>query len=205
LPQRELISGWAEVIKHGLILDEEFFEFLESNVNKLTKLEPELLTRAIARSAAIKAQVVSQDEKEGEGKRTILNYGHTIAHGLEAATQYKRFLHGEAVAIGMVGAAKLSQRLGLLPSVAVERQQALLQKFGLPTSLRAEAASQRRGRKRNNFKLSLAGVTKAMELDKKVRGKAIHWVLLQDIGKAVIRSDVPQRDVLGVLRELSKP
>jgi shikimate kinase / 3-dehydroquinate synthase len=204
LPRRELISGWAEVIKHGLILDEEFVQFLEGNVNRLTKLEPELLTRAIARSAAIKAQVVSQDEKEREGKRTILNYGHTIAHGLEAATQYKRFLHGEAVAIGMVGAAKLSQRLGLLPSAAVERQQALLQKFGLPTSLRAEAASQRRGRKRGNLKLSLTGVTKAMELDKKVRGKAIRWVLLQDIGKAVIRSDVPQQDVLAVLQELAE-
>jgi len=205
LPQRELTSGWAEVIKHGLILDEEFFQFLESNVNKLTKLEPELFTRAIARSAAIKAQVVSQDEKEREGKRTILNYGHTIAHGLETATQYKRFLHGETVAIGMMGAAKLSQRLGLLPSVAVERQQALLQKFGLPTSLRAEAASQRRGRQRSNLKLSLAGVTRAMELDKKVRGKAIHWVLLQDIGKVVIRSDVPQKEVLAVLQELAEP
>jgi shikimate kinase/3-dehydroquinate synthase len=196
LPQRELTSGWAEVIKHGLILDKEFFEFLEANVNRLKELEPELLTRAIARSAAIKAQVVSQDEKEREGKRTILNYGHTIAHGLEAATQYKRLLHGEAVAIGMVGAAKLSQRLGLLPSGAVERQQSLLQKFGLPTSLRT---------KQSNLKLGLAGITKAMELDKKVKGKAIRWVLLQDIGKVVIRSDVPQQDVLAVLRELAEP
>jgi 3-dehydroquinate synthase len=196
LPQRELTSGWAEVIKHGLILDKEYFEFLETNVNKLTKLEPELLTRAIVRSAAIKAQVVSQDEKERKGKRTILNYGHTIAHGLEAATQYKRFLHGEAVAIGMMGEAKLSQRLGLLPSAEVERQQAMLQKFGLSTSLRA---------KRSNLKLSLAAITKAMELDKKVKGKAIRWVLLQDIGKAVIRSDVPQGDVQAVLRELAEP
>jgi shikimate kinase/3-dehydroquinate synthase len=208
LPQRELTSGWAEVIKHGLILDKGYFEFLESNVNRLTKLEPELLTRAIARSAAIKAQVVSQDEKEREGKRTILNYGHTIAHGLEAATQYKRFLHGEAVAIGMVGAANLSQQLGLLPLDAVERQQALLRKFGLPTSLRAEATSpdlSGRGRKRSNLKLSLAGVTSAMELDKKVRGKAIRWVLLQNIGKVVIRSDVPQQDVLAVLQDLTEP
>jgi shikimate kinase/3-dehydroquinate synthase len=190
LHQRELTSGWAEVIKHGLILDEEFVQFLESNVDKLTKLEPELLTRAIARSAAIKAQVVSQDEKEKEGKRTILNYGHTIAHGLEAATQYKRFLHGEAVAIGMVGAAKLSQRLGLLPSAAVERQQALLQKFRLPTDFTG---------------LDLTGITKAMEVDKKVKEKAIRWVLLQDIGKVVIRSDVPQQGVLAVLRELAEP
>jgi len=193
LPKRELISGWAEVIKHGMILDEEFVRFLESNVNRLIKLEPELLTRAIARSAAIKAQIVSQDEKEREGKRTILNYGHTIAHGLETATKYKNFLHGEAVAIGMVGATKLSQRLGLLPSAAVERQQTLLQKFGLPTSLRA---------KRSNLKLSLAGITRAMELDKKVRGKKIRWVLLQDIGKVGIRSDVPRQDVQAILLEL---
>jgi len=196
LSQRDLTSGWAEVVKHGIILDEEFVQFLESHVSKLRKLEPELLTRAIARSAAIKAQVVSQDEKEREGKRTILNYGHTIAHGLEAATKYKRFLHGEAVAIGMMGAAKLSQRLGLLSSNAVGRQQALLRKFGLPTSLRA---------KRSNLKLSLAKMTEAMELDKKVKGKAIRWVLLQDIGKVVIRSEVPQREVLAVIRELVEP
>jgi len=205
LARRELTSGWAEVIKHGLVLDKEYFEFLESNVNKLIKLEPELLTRAIARSAAIKARVVSQDEKEREGKRTILNYGHTIGHGLEAATRYKRFLHGEAVAIGMMGAAKLSQRLGLLPSAAVKRQQALLQKFGLPTSLRAKAAGQKCGRQGSNLKVSLAGIIGAMELDKKVKGKAIRWVLLEDIGKAVIRSDVPQEDVLAVLQELMEP
>ncbi len=190
LPQRELTSGWAEVIKHGMILDEEIVQFLKSNVSMLTKLEPELLTRAIARSAAIKAQVVSQDEKEREGKRTILNYGHTIAHGLEAATQYKRFLHGEAVAIGMMGAAKLSQRLGLLPSAAVERQQALLQKFGLPTGFSG---------------LDLNEITRAMELDKKTKGEAIRWVLLRDIGKVVIRSEVPQREMLAVLQELAKP
>jgi len=190
LPQRELDSGWAEVIKHGLILDEEFVQFLENNRSGLAELEPELLTRAIARSAAIKAQVVSQDENEKEGKRTILNYGHTIAHGLEAATQYKRFLHGEAVAIGMMGAAKISERLGLLPSTMVQRQQAILREFGLPTSF---------------SDLNVTEIKRAMELDKKTKGKAIRWVLLQDIGRTVIRSDVLQQDVLFVLRELAKP
>jgi len=189
LPQRELMSGWAEVIKHGLILDEEFVRFLESNVSELTKLEPKLLTRAIAGSSAIKARVVSQDEKEREGKRVILNYGHTIAHGLEAVTQYKRFLHGEAVAIGMVGAARLSQRMGLLPSAAVERQQALLRRFGLPTGFSG---------------LDLTALTRAIELDKKTKQKAIRWVLLQDIGRALVRSDAPQQDVLSVLQELEK-
>ncbi|GAH69051.1 unnamed protein product, partial [marine sediment metagenome] len=104
LPDRELTSGWAEVIKYGLTLDKEFFEFLEANADKLIKLEPNAVTQAIVRSAAIKAQIVSEDEKE-RGRRIILNYGHTIAHGLEAASQYRRFRHGEAVAIGMMGAA----------------------------------------------------------------------------------------------------
>jgi 3-dehydroquinate synthase len=107
---------------------------------------------------------------------------------LEAAAQYKRFLHGEAVAIGMVGAAKLSQRLGLLPSATLERQQVLLQKFGLPMSFSG---------------LNLTEVTRAMELDKKTKEKAIRWVLLQDIGKVVVRSDVPQQDVLDILREMA--
>jgi 3-dehydroquinate synthase len=205
LPRRELTSGWAEVIKHGLVLDKEFFEFLERNVNGLTKLEPKLLARAIAGSAAIKAQVVSQDEKEREGTRTLLNYGHTIAHGLEAVTRYGRFLHGEAVAIGMMGAAILSQRLGILSPAALKRQQALLQKFELPTSLRTKAAGSTRIKARDALKVSLAGIAKAMELDKKVKGKAIRWVLLQDIGQAVIRSDVPQKEVLAVLRELVEP
>jgi len=220
LPQREIASGWAEVIKHGLILDQEFLLFLESNAARLKALEPEALIQAIARSAAIKAGVVSQDEREREGKRTILNYGHTIGHGLEAATEYERFLHGEAVAIGMMGAARLSRRLGLLSSEAVDRQRALLDEFGLPTSLsattmtspgsalpsslRAPSPLSLRA-KRSNLKVSIEGIMRAMELDKKKKGEAIRWVLLEDIGKAVIRADVPQEEVLGVLQELLRP
>jgi len=188
LPDRELTSGWAEVIKYGLSLDKEFFEFLEASADKLIKLEPNAVAQAIARSAAIKAQIVSEDEKE-RGRRIILNYGHTIAHGLEAASQYGRFRHGEAVAIGMMGAAKLSQRLGLLSSDVVQRQQSLSQKFGLPVSFSG---------------LNLAEVVRAIELDKKIRAKAIRWVLLTDIGQTAIRSDVPQRDVLAILQELSQ-
>jgi len=189
LSQRELTSGWAEVVKYGLILDKDFFEFLQANGDKLMKLEPDVASQAIARSAAIKAHIVSQDEKE-RGIRIILNYGHTIAHGLEAATQYKHFLHGEAVAIGMMGAAKLSQKLGLLSPEAVGRQQSLLQKFGLPVKCHYEQGE------------AICEITRAMELDKKVRAKAIRWVLLEDIGQATIRSDVSPQDVLGVLREL---
>jgi len=188
LPECELTSGWAEVVKYGLILDKDFFEFLESNVDRLTKLEQGAVNEAIIRSASLKAQVVSQDEKE-RGQRIILNYGHTIAHGLEAATRYIGFLHGEAVAIGMMGAARLSQRLGILPASVVKRQQSLLRKFGLPTGF---------------FGVNLAEIAKATEVDKKTRAKGIRWVLLEDIGKTAIRASVPQQDVLAVLEELSQ-
>jgi 3-dehydroquinate synthase len=187
LPHRELISGWAEVIKHGSILDAEFFDFLENNAPELAGLDPDTAIKAIGRSAAIKARIVSEDEKE-RGKRTLLNYGHTIAHGLEAATNYERLLHGEAVAIGMMGAAVLSHKMGLLRWEVVERQKALLERFALPTACPD---------------IDSASVLKAMELDKKVRGKAIRWVLLEDIGNAVIREDVSAEQVAEVLAELA--
>jgi len=189
LPQRELTSGWAEVIKHGLILDADFLQLLEDNAKDLIKLKRDITTKVIGRSAAIKCRVVSADEKE-IGIRTILNYGHTIAHGLETATKYERFLHGEAVAIGMMGAAELSHRLKLISGEDVERHKAILQKFGLPTDCSGVA---------------LNDVLVAMELDKKVRNKAVRWVLLKEIGQAVIRSGVPGKDVLSVLQEVIKP
>jgi shikimate kinase/3-dehydroquinate synthase len=189
LSERELNSGWVEVIKHGLILDADFLRLLEKNAKDLIKLERDITAKVISRSAAIKCRIVSEDEKE-TGIRTVLNYGHTVAHGLEAATSYGRFLHGEAVAIGMMAAARLSHRLGLLSLEAVERHRAILQKFGLATDCTGVA---------------LNDVLAAMEMDKKVRGKAIRWVLLEDIGRVVIRSDVPDKDVLAVLREAIRP
>jgi shikimate kinase/3-dehydroquinate synthase len=189
LPHRELTSGWAEVIKHGLILDADFLKLLEDNAKDLIKLKRDITVKVIARSAAIKCRVVSEDERE-TGKRTILNYGHTIAHGLEAATDYGRFLHGEAVAIGMMAVARLSHQLKLLSEKAVDRHEAILQKFGLPTDCSGVAVND---------------VLAAMELDKKVRGKAIRWVLLEDIGRVVVRSDVPTKDVLTVIRQVIRP
>jgi len=186
LPRRELVSGWAEVIKHALILDPDFLEFLEGNAGRLLNLEVEAITEAVRRSASLKAGVVSEDEKE-RGRRMILNYGHTIAHGLEAATQYQRFLHGEAVAIGMMGAAMLSQRLGLLPTEIVERQRRLIQVFGLPTTC---------------SDVDRARVLEAMELDKKVRERVVRWVLLDAMGKPILRDDVPVAHVVSVLDEL---
>jgi shikimate kinase/3-dehydroquinate synthase len=186
LPPRELVSGWAEVIKHAMILDPDLLQLLQAHSEELLHLEPELTAEAIRRSASIKAKVVSEDEREA-GLRTILNYGHTIGHGLEAATGYERLLHGEAVAVGMMGAAMISQRLGLLPQEVVEQQRAILQNFGLPTGYRD---------------IDIKSILQAMELDKKVRERAVRWVLLKDVGQAIIRADVPHEVVLSVLAEL---
>ncbi|MDD5093999.1 MAG: 3-dehydroquinate synthase [Dehalococcoidia bacterium] len=183
LPERELISGWAEVIKHGLIRDAEFFEFLEKNQKELTRLDRKATTEAIKKSAAIKAAVVSEDEKES-GIRTLLNYGHTIAHGLETASGYGQLLHGEAVAIGIMGAARIAEQVGLLGRDAVERQNNLFRGFGLPVV---------------SPDVDPQAVLKAIELDKKVQKKSVRWVLLEEIGRAIVRADVPPEVVRGVV------
>jgi 3-dehydroquinate synthetase len=134
----------------------------------------------IRRSAAIKAEVVSEDERETTGRRTLLNYGHTIGHAIEAVSGYERFRHGEADAIGMTAAAAISRRMGLLSADDEARQRALLERFGLPTS--AEGVDR-------------AAVLAATKLDKKVRGGAVRWVLLDRLGHAVLRDDVPQSAV----------
>lgn len=188
LPPRELTSGWAEVIKHGLILDPVLFNFLNVNAAGLMKLEPGMLVEAIAHSAAVKARVVTEDEKE-TGMRIILNYGHTIGHALEAATHYETFLHGEAIAIGMAGAARLAQRVKIGSGKLVKEHEAVLRKFGLPTSTKDIAE---------------ADVFAAMELDKKTQEGALRWVLLEDIGKAVVSKDVDVRDVGAALAEIMK-
>lgn len=186
LPGRELVSGWAEVIKHGLVLDPALVDFLEDNAGKLGGLDPEATAEAVRRSVAIKARIVSEDERE-QGRRILLNYGHTIGHALEAATGYARFRHGEAVAVGMMGAAMLGQAMGILPGEVVERHRRLLRAFGLPVS--APEVDQ-------------GDVLAAMALDKKVSGRAVRWVLLEGLGRPQVRDDVPARVVTGVLKKL---
>jgi 3-dehydroquinate synthase len=188
LPPRELTSGWAEVIKHALIMDEELLRLLEDNAEAAQRLDPEVAERVIARSVALKAGVVTEDEREETGRRMILNYGHTIGHGLEAAAGYAGLLHGEAVAVGMSGAACIAVRLGILAPEIAERQDALLARFGLPP--RAPGVDARK---------ALA----AMALDKKAQGGAVRWVLLEDIGRTVIRRDVPPPLVEEVLAGLT--
>ena len=186
LPRREYTSGWAEVIKHAVALDETLFAYLSRHQQAICAVEPEPVVAAIGRSAVIKAAIVSQDEREG-GQRMILNYGHTIGHGVEAATRFRRYLHGEAVAIGMHAAALLSHRMGLLPLDAVEAQRQMLEAYGLPTRAKG---------------VDLQKVRAAMLLDKKVKSARLRWVLPTDIGSAVLRSDVQTKDVEAVLEEV---
>jgi 3-dehydroquinate synthase len=188
LPPRELTAGWAEVIKHALIMDEELLRLLENNTEAALRLDPEVAERVIGRSVALKAAVVSEDEREETGRRTILNYGHTIGHGLETAAGYASLLHGEAVAVGMSGAARIAVRLGALAPAVGERQDALLARFGLPLCAPG---------------VDVQKALAAMALDKKAQGGAVRWVLLENIGRTVIRRDVPPPLVEEVLADLT--
>ncbi len=150
-------------------------------------VEPEISTQVIRRSMAIKADVVSQDERETLGIRILLNYGHTIGHALESSTAYGRFMHGEGVSVGMMGAARLAQRMGMIPQALIDRQRTLLERFNLP--VRANG-------------IPLDDVKQAMALDKKVQSGTNRWVMLEGVGKAVVRQDVPWELVEETLREL---
>ncbi len=180
LPPRHLHGGLAELVKHGFILDEELVRLLEDRAGDPTNLATEDL---IARSTAIKARVVSDDEREA-GARTLLNYGHTIGHGIEAAAGFSGYLHGEAVAIGMHAAGRIACEVGLLPVAALGRQQDLLLACGLPQ--RAEGVDRE-------------AVVGAMRSDKKVRAGAISWVLLERIGQAAVHRDIPDEAVEAAL------
>jgi len=175
LPQRELRAGLAEVIKYGLISDASFFDWIEAHVDELLAREPGALSYAIHRSCEIKAQIVSQDERE-HGERALLNLGHTFGHAIEAATGYAEWLHGEAVAVGLVLAADLSQRLGQLPESELRRLVALLRRAGLPVAAPPIGAER---------------AFDFMHIDKKVKSSRVRLVLLRGIGSAVMTGEYP--------------
>ncbi|HXF82058.1 MAG TPA: 3-dehydroquinate synthase [bacterium] len=184
LPERELRSGLAEVVKTAVIGDVELFEFLEENLPAVLRREPEALIEVIARCAAFKARVVEADEAE-RAERQILNYGHTLGHAVEAAAGFRGLTHGEAVAIGMALEARLAQRLGLASAAAVERQNALLARIGLPIKLGP---------------VSRTAVWRALALDKKSRDGVLRWPVLVGIGSVRREQEVPEallREVIG--------
>lgn len=187
LPRRELLSGWAEAIKHGLILDENLFSDFETGSESLLSLSGNIPMEVIRRSVAIKANVVSRDERETLGLRVLLNYGHSIGHAIESTTGYTQFLHGEAVSIGMMGAGLISHGMNLMSANDVTRQQNVLKGFGLPIGWP---------------ELDVDSLLEAMTMDKKTSGGTLRWVLLEKIGRASTRSDVPIDLVRGALDEL---
>ncbi len=181
LPEREYRSGLAEVVKYGVILDEDFFVFLENNIAAINLREPATLAHLIARSCELKAIVVSQDEREETGQRVVLNYGHTFCHAIETVAGYGKFLHGEAVAIGMVCASRLANNLGRISSDITLRQQKLLRALGLPTEVEG---------------LNQDELLAAMHRDKKAESGKLRFVLPSRLGHVELVDNVPQEKVL---------
>jgi len=189
LNQRELNSGWAESIKHGLILDEDLFNDMKINSSKLLSLEKSVTLDIVKRSMKVKANLVSKDEKEQLGLRIILNYGHTIGHAIESSTKYDLYLHGEAVSIGVVGAAMLSNHLGFITNKELDLQKSVLKSFDLPTSF---------------VDLDIEDVIRFMSVDKKRSSGNIRWVILESIGNASTTQNVSMDLVKTILQELKK-
>lgn len=177
LPERELRAGLAEVIKHALALDAAFVEWLEQNVEKLLARERQALSFAVKRCCELKAGIVAADERES-GVRALLNFGHTFGHAIEAAAGYGNWLHGEAIAAGMVMAAELSVRLGLLDRKSFLRVRKIIERAGLPVAGPAIAPQ---------------ALRELMAVDKKAAAGKLHFVVLEQIGRAALRGDVDER------------
>ncbi len=186
LPPREFRAGLAEVIKYGVIRDAEFFQWIEASIGAVLDLEPESLSYIIERSCRNKAEVVAEDERES-GARALLNFGHTFGHAIETGLGYGSWLHGEAVSAGMVLAASLSARLGLIGEADARRVEKLLQRAGLPTALPDALDADR--------------MLELMAVDKKVLGGRSRLVLLETIGRAVVSDDFDRQALCETLAQ----
>lgn len=185
LPEREFRAGLAEVIKYGLIVGGDFLEELKRLKHAL--LDKHVLAQLIANCCRIKAEIIQQDERESTGQRALLNLGHTFAHALEAATHYERWLHGEAVAIGLYCAARLSYNLGYLSLADVEQVDALLKLTGLPRRIPSD--------------ISLARIFELMHQDKKVQKNTLRFIVIKKLGECYVDASVSEQDVMHVLAD----
>jgi 3-dehydroquinate synthase len=185
LPKRELLAGIAEVIKYGVIQDKELFDFLEVNRDKILNLDKDALTHIIKRSCEIKAEVVSKDEREA-GLRAILNYGHTIGHAIETATEYRKYLHGEAVAIGMCAEARLSQMFNFIDRDQVFRIKGLVDSYGLPSEVPAD--------------IDLNSMFSSIQLDKKAVAGELKFILPEKIGSVRIHKGASEKSLIELLQ-----
>ncbi|MDH5735032.1 MAG: 3-dehydroquinate synthase, partial [Gammaproteobacteria bacterium] len=186
LEDRELSSGIAEVIKYGLIRDIEFLQWLEANIDKLLNRNTVALAYAIDRSCKNKAEIVAADEREG-GQRALLNLGHTFGHAIETGMGYGNWLHGEAVASGMIMAARLSQHLGKISTDDVNRVVNIIERAHLPVNA--------------PDKMSPEKFIELMSIDKKVSDGVLKLVLFESIGKAIITSDYSQEALIEAIKE----
>jgi 3-dehydroquinate synthase len=186
LPEREYRSGLAEVVKYGVILDAVFFAFLEANTDAMLRRDPQIVGQVVARCCRLKADVVEKDEREETGLRMVLNYGHTFAHAFETIGGYSGWLHGEAVAAGMICASRLAERQGLVAQEVTERQQRLLAQFGLPTAPKL---------------WPVAELIEVMRSDKKSLGGRLRFILPRRLGEVALFDNVPETEVRRVLEE----
>jgi 3-dehydroquinate synthase len=183
LPPRERRSGMAEIVKVAAIWDAEFFAWLEGQIEAVMRLEPDALTEAVARACSIKAEIVGLDEREA-GLRALLNFGHTVGHAIENAAGYRRYRHGEAVTMGMVFAARLSEKRGICPPGCAARLEVLIKRAGLP------AQPPDWSQDRNAY-------LRAISVDKKIRAEKVGFVVLRDIGSAEVLPLTPEEILEG--------
>jgi 3-dehydroquinate synthase len=187
MPEREFRSGLAEVVKYGVILDAAFFSYLEENAEAVLRRGPQVIRYVVARSCRLKADIVEQDEREETGLRAVLNYGHTFAHAFETAAGYGTWLHGEAVAAGMVCASRLAERRGLIGAELTERQRLLLKRFSLPIAPETWPPD---------------GLLTTMRSDKKALAGKMRFILPRRLGEVALFDDIPEEDVRRVLEEI---
>ena len=185
LKATEISAGLSEIIKYGLIYDREFFQWLQKNIQQILSNDPVAVAHAIQRSCAIKAEIVAQDEKE-QSVRALLNFGHTFGHAIEKLTGYGNWTHGDAVAVGMVLAARLSENMSLITPEDVQNIEEILTAANLPISLP---------------NIDPAELLTTMQSDKKVKDRNIQLVLLKDIGEAFLTADYSQEDLANILRD----
>ena len=187
LPKREIKSGFAEVMKYGIAQDRDFFEYLEKNSEKLNDMDTDFLENIVTRSCEIKVTTIEKDVRDETGMRAVLNYGHTFGHAFEAASNYEKYLHGEAVALGMAYSGRLAWELEIMPEDDLERQNALIKTVGLDLTIKD---------------IDIDNVVEAIFLDKKKRDREyIRFILPERIGKTRMVDDVTPDMVKEVLEE----
>lgn len=186
LAPRQIRSGLAEVIKYGIIKDARLFDYIEKNREKILSLDPAALERIIASCSGIKAGIVSRDEKEEKGLRTILNFGHTAGHAIEAASGYNKYNHGEAIAVGMIIASRISMRRKLISPETFRRIEGLITAVGLPVKIKG---------------ITLSGAMNALARDKKFTGAKNKLVLTKGLGRTLVKENIPLKEITEAVKE----